>query len=151
MAQALAPRAPAALSTRPRKGKARAHSRFVHFLRIFLPLLMVAVIGALAGLVINHAMRREAAANKDGVTPIRMTNPHFFGRDDKGRAYTLGAHQAARDEKSFQTVLLQYPSLTLDVGGPHPSTITADTGVYHEDTRMLLLRGHVRADNAQSS
>lgn len=77
-----------------------------------------------------------------------MTNPHFFGRDNQGRAFTLGAREAARDERTLQVVLLQFPSLILDVGGQHPSNLTADSGVYHEDTRMLLLRGHVRGANA---
>ena len=130
------------------KGKARAHSRFVRFLRIALPLVMVGVIGLLTALVVQHAVRRQAAAHQDSTTPIRMTNPHFFGRDNQGRAFTLGAHEAARDERSLQVVLLQFPSFTQDVGGPHPSNLIADSGVYHEDTRMLLLRGHVRGANA---
>jgi len=130
------------------RGKARAHSRFVRFLRIVLPLVMIAVLALLAALVIQHALRRQAAAHQDATTPIRMTNPHFFGRDNRGRAFTLGARDAARDERALQTVLLQFPSLTLDEGGVHPSTLTADSGVYHEDTRMLLLRGHVHGTNA---
>jgi len=136
---------------RPPRGKARAHSRFVRILRVALPLTMVAVVASLAGMVISHAMRREAAAHKDSDTPIRMTNPHFFGRDNQGRAFTLGARQAARDEGSFQTVLLQYPTLTLDSGGPHPATLTADAGVYHEDSRLLLLKGHVRGDSQKTA
>ena len=112
---------------------------------------MLGVVVLLAALVVQHAVRRQAAAHQDATTPIRMTNPHFFGRDNQGRAFTLGARQAARDEQSLQVVLLQYPTLTLDSGGPHPSTLTADSGVYHEDTRMLLLRGHVRGDNAANS
>jgi lipopolysaccharide export system protein LptC len=130
------------------RGKARAHSRFVRFLRVLLPLLMIAVIGLLTTLVVQHAVRRQAAAHQDASTPIRMTNPHFFGRDNQGRAFTLGAHEAARDERSLQVVLLQFPSLIMDVGGLHPSNLTADSGVYHEDSRMLLLRGHVRGANA---
>ncbi|MGH7021961.1 MAG: LPS export ABC transporter periplasmic protein LptC [Caulobacteraceae bacterium] len=130
------------------RGKARAHSRFVRVLRVALPLIMVGVVGLLATLVVEHAVRRQAAAHQDATTPIRMTNPHFFGRDNQGRAFTLGARQAARDERSLQVVLLQYPSLILDVGGPHPQTLTADSGVYHEDTRVLILRGHVRGANA---
>ena len=116
-----------------------------------LPLIMVGVVVTLAGLVISHAMRRHAAAHRDVDTPIRMTNPHFFGRDNQGRAFTLGARQAARDERSFQTVLLQYPTLILDTAGPHPSTLTADAGVYHEDSRILLLKGHVRGDSQKTS
>lgn len=138
-------------SPRMPRGKARAHSALVHVLRWLLPALMVLVVGALAVLVGVHAIKRQAAAHRDASTPIRMVNPHFFGRDNQGRAFTLGARQAARDEASFQTVLLSYPSVTLDMDGPHPSTLTADTGVYHEDTRILFLKGHVRADNAKAS
>ncbi|MEO8812101.1 MAG: LPS export ABC transporter periplasmic protein LptC [Caulobacteraceae bacterium] len=129
-------------------GAARAHTRLVRFLRLALPMTMVAVIGILAGLVGAHAIRRQAAAHRDASTPIRMINPHFFGRDNRGRAYTLGAREAARDEQSFQRVLLSYPSVTLDVGSAHPSVLTADTGVYHEDTRVLFLKGHVRGADA---
>jgi lipopolysaccharide export system protein LptC len=133
------------------RGKARSHTRFVRVLRIALPMLMVAVVAALAVLVVSHAVRRQAAAHQDSTTPIRMTNPHFFGRDNQGRAFTLGAREAKLDEKSLQVVLLQFPTLTLGVGGPSPRNLTADNGVYHEDTRMLLLRGHVRANDAKDS
>ena len=88
------------------KGKARAHSRFVLFLRVLLPLLMIGVLSLLTALVVQHAVKRQAAAHQDATTPIRMTNPHFFGRDNQGRAFTLGAREAARDERSLQVVLL---------------------------------------------
>jgi len=130
------------------RGKARVHSRMVRFLRIALPLLMAAVIALLAALVVQHALRRRAASHQDSATPIRMTNPHFFGRDVHGRAFTLAAQQAERDERSLQVVLLTNPSLTLDQGGVHPSTVVADSGVYHEDTRIVQLAGHVHGANS---
>jgi lipopolysaccharide export system protein LptC len=129
------------------RGKARSHSRLVHVLRVVLPLSMVAVVAALAALVGEHAIKRQAAAHQDATTPIRMVNPHFYGRDNQGRAYTLAATQAARDEQSFQMVLLAFPTLVLNVDGPKPTHLSADSGVYHEDTRMLLLRGHIRGDD----
>jgi lipopolysaccharide export system protein LptC len=135
----------------PPRGKARAHSRLVRVLRFLLPMFMVVMVGTLVALVVAHAVRRQDAAHRDAATPIEMVNPHFFGRDSQGKAYTLGARQAARDEQSFQRVLLSYPWVTMDTEGPHPSTLTADKGVYHEDTRMLYLKGHVRANNARES
>ena len=132
----------------PPRGKARNHTRFVRAMRLVLPMIMVGVIGALVGLVSAHAIRRQAAEHRD-TAPIRMVNPHFYGRDNQGRPYTLGASEAARDEQSFQKVLLRNPSVTLDVDGPHPSNLTADTGVYQEDSRILLLKGHVRASDAK--
>ena len=119
-------------------------------MRWVLPMAMVAVIAVLAGLIGAHAVKRQAASQAES-TPIRMVNPHFVGRDNKDRAYTLSARQASRDEQDFQKVLLQYPSVTLDVDGAHPSTLTADSGVYREDTRILILKGHVRASDASSA
>jgi len=133
------------------RGKARVHSHVVRVLRWVLPAIMIGVVAALVGLIVIHAITRQDAAHRDAASPIQMVNPHFFGRDSQGRAYTLGARQAARDEKSFQRVLLNYPSVTLYTDATHASTMTADTGVYHEDTRILYLKGHVLADNAKSS
>ncbi|MGI9169989.1 MAG: LPS export ABC transporter periplasmic protein LptC [Caulobacteraceae bacterium] len=141
----------APLSSRAPRGKARAHSALVHVLRWLLPAIMVMVVAGLATLVAVHAVKRQAAAREDASTPVRMVNPHFFGRDNKGRAFTLGARQATRDERSFQTVLLAYPSVTMDVDGDRPSTLTADAGVYHEDSRILYRKGHVRAADAKTS
>jgi lipopolysaccharide export system protein LptC len=132
-------------------GKARIHSRLVRLLRVVLPLIMVGIVGLLVALVVAHALRRQAAAQQNASTPIRMVNPHFFGRDSQGRAFTLGAQQASRDERSFQTVLLAYPSIVMDVNGPRPSKLTADVGVYREDTRVLFLKGHVHATNTKQS
>ena len=135
----------------PPRGKARVHSLLVRVLRVLLPAIMVGTVGALTAFVALHAVRRADAVQKDAATPIEMINPHFFGRDSQGRPYTLSARQAARDPRSFQRVLLSYPAMTLDANGPKPSTVTADTGVYHEDSRILYLKGHILANNATSS
>jgi lipopolysaccharide export system protein LptC len=139
------------LSGPPPRGRARIHSRFVRVLRWVLPMVMIGVVGLLVGLVAAHAIRRRDAAHRDASTPIEMVNPHFFGRDNQGRPYTLTARQAARDERTFQTVLLSYPAMTLNAGGPKPSVVTADSGIYREDSRMLYLKGHVRATNDTTS
>lgn len=128
-------------------GRARTHSAVVKVLRIVLPATMVGVVALLAGLVGTHAIRRQQAAHQDSATPIRMINPRFFGRDNRGRAYILAAREAARDEQAFQVVLLTYPTLNLGIDEPKPTRVSADSGVYHEDTRMLLLTGHIRGDD----
>ncbi len=135
----------------PPRAKARHHSLLVRTLRWLLPLIMVGVAALLVGLVAQHSVRRRMASHREAQAPIRMLNPRFFGRDNQGRPYILGANQAARDEASLELVRLREPTVTLDVNGPRPSTLTADTGVYHEDTRILYLKGHVKADNAHTS
>jgi lipopolysaccharide export system protein LptC len=135
----------------PPRGKARAHSRMVRVLRVLLPLTVVGMIAALAGLVVMHAIRRAAATRLDIAAPIRMVNPHFFGRDSQDRPYTLSARAASRDPISFQRVLLDHPVVVLNTGGPHPASLAADRGVYQEDTRILILTGNVRGVDAKSA
>lgn len=141
----LAPRGP------PPRGKARVHSRLVKVLRIVLPLLMVGMVALLAWLVTIHAIRRQRATRLDGSAPIHMMNPHFFGRDTQNRPYTLSAREASRDPTSFQRVLLTQPVVILNTGGPHPASLSGDRGVYKEDTRILVLTGHVRGVDAKSA
>ena len=84
-------------------------------------------------------------------TQIRMVGPHFIGRDDQGRAFNLASRLAVRDDSDMQRVLLGAPVMVMDADSPHPKTLTADHGVYDEDTRMLRLTGHVRVDDAAAS
>jgi lipopolysaccharide export system protein LptC len=142
---------PARPSGPPPRGAARRRGLIVRALRWLLPLIMIGIVALLVALVVQHAARRRAASNREAQAPIRMLNPKFFGRDNQGRPYILGASQAARDEASLEVVRLRDPTVTLDMDGPHPSTLTADTGVYREDTRILYLKGHVKADNNKTS
>jgi len=111
---------------------------------------MLGVIAALASLVVIHAIRRQQATQLDVTAPIHMVNPHFFGRDTQNRPYTLSAREASRDPVSFQRVLLTGPLIILDTGAPRPARLTADKGVYKEDTRILVLTGHVRGVDAKN-
>ena len=134
----------------PPRGKPRVHSQIVRALRVLLPLTMLGVIAALAGLVVMHAIRRQQATRLDVTAPIHMVNPHFFGRDTQNRPYTLSAREASRDPASFQRVLLSGPLIVLDTGAARPARLTADKGVYKEDTRILVLTGHVRGVDAKN-
>ncbi len=129
----------------------RAHTRMVKTLRIVLPVAVAALAVLLGALVASHAAKVQATAPRETATRIRMVNPHFFGRDRQGRAFELGAAQAARSDANMQEVDLDEVSVTLDVNGAHPSRMTADHGVYREDTRILVLRGNVRVDDGRAS
>jgi lipopolysaccharide export system protein LptC len=111
----------------------------------------MAILGVIGGFVVLEAQRSAAARPRETPTEIRMINPHFLGRDDHGRAYNLAAREARRDDKDMQLVWLAAPSIAMDVDGPHPSTLIADRGVYREDTHILRLTGHVRANDAKAS
>jgi lipopolysaccharide export system protein LptC len=131
--------------------QARAHSRLVLALRWLLPTLILGMFGLLAAFVVSEALRAAAAQPKELPTQIRMIGPHFIGRDDKGRAFNLASRVAVRDDADMQRVYLGQPVMVMDSDTAHPKTLTADHGVYDEDTRILHLTGHVRVDDAAAS
>jgi lipopolysaccharide export system protein LptC len=131
--------------------QARAHSRIVLLMRWLLPTLILAMLGLLGAFVVGQAVRAAASRPKELPTQIRMISPHFIGRDNQGRAFNLSSRIATRDDSDMQRVHLVSPVLKLDVDSDHPKTLTADLGVYDEDTRMLRLDGHVRVDDSTNS
>jgi lipopolysaccharide export system protein LptC len=131
--------------------QARTHSRLVMALRWLLPTLILGMLGLLAAFVVSEALRAAAAQPKELPSQIRMIGPHFIGRDDKGRAFNLASRLAVRDDADMQRVYLGQPVMVMDSDTPHPKTLTADHGVYDEDTRILHLTGHVRVDDAAAS
>ena len=142
-----APARPSAIIRR----QARAHSRLVRLMRWLLPAAIVALLAVLGAFVAMEARRSEAAKPREIPTEIRMVGPRFLGRDDSGRAFNLSARQAARNDSDMREVILSFPVMTLDVDGAHPKTLTADNGVYREDTRLLRLNGHVQVDDATAT
>jgi len=131
--------------------RARAHSRLVLAMRWVLPTLILALLGLLGAFVIGQAVRAAAARPKEMPTQIRMVGPHFIGRDNQGRAFNLAARLAVRNDSNMQQVMLGSPVIVMDVDSDHPKTLTADHGVYDEDTHLLHLNGHVRVDDAAAS
>ena len=131
--------------------QARAHSRLVLALRWLLPTLILAMLGLLAAFVVGQAVRAAAARPKELPTQIRMISPHFIGRDNQGRSFNLASRLAVRDDADMQRVYLGAPVMVMDADSAHPKTLTADRGVYDEDTRILHLTGHVRVDDAAAS
>jgi lipopolysaccharide export system protein LptC len=131
--------------------RARAHTRLVMLVRWLMPTLILALLGLLGAFVVDQALRSASARPRELPTQIRMVGPHFIGRDDQGRAFNLAAHMAMRDDTNMQRVVLKSPVLVMDVDNPHPKTLTADNGVYDENTHLLHLTGHVRIDDSTAS
>lgn len=128
---------------RPDIERWRRRSRLVHALRIVVPGIIVAIILGLGAVVAFNAFRR-APAPAETNQPIRLVNPRFVGRDERGRAFVITAVSATRDAREYQKVYLDHPALVLDEQGPSPMRIIAKTGVYHEDTGKLEVSGGVR-------
>ncbi|MGA0605768.1 LPS export ABC transporter periplasmic protein LptC [Phenylobacterium sp. VNQ135] len=122
----------------------RRRSRLIRLLRILLPALIVLIFLGLAGSVAWSTFRSQPRQTTGGDETIRLINPRFVGRDDKGRAFVLTADSAIRDRTDYQRVLLEKPALILDEGGPDQLRLNGAHGVFHEATGKLQLSGGVQ-------
>ncbi|WP_304170174.1 LPS export ABC transporter periplasmic protein LptC [Phenylobacterium aquaticum] len=137
---------PSQPSAAPRRQEARwlAHSRLIRRMRVALPVAIGVILLAMVGFVIQGSIVGARAKPSDADAPIQLVKPRFVGRDNKGRAFVLTAKTATRDEKDYQRVLLDTPELILDEEGTNPTHVTARSGVYREDAKMLNLDGGVK-------
>jgi lipopolysaccharide export system protein LptC len=143
------------LSTAPRRRdpiqRWRRRSRVIRGLRILLPGLIAAILLGLAASVAYNVLTTQPAATGPADAPIRLVNPRFVGRDDRGRAFVLTAVTATRDQTDYQKVYLDKPALILDDEGLDPLRITGGAGIYHEDSRKLEVSGGVRLSGARAA
>ena len=129
----------------------RRRSRVVRLLRVAMPVAIVLIIAGLVGAVVYNTLRPGTEVPQASNRPIRLVNPRFVGRDDRGRAFVITATSATRDPKQYEKVYLDHPSLVLDEQGPDPTRITARDGVYHQDTGKLEVSGGVRMASARAA
>ena len=122
----------------------RRRSRLIRRLRVLLPAAIGVILLSLAGFIAQSTLAGAGPKPQDADAPIQLVNPRFLGRDDKGRAFVLTAKTAVRDPKDYQRVQLDTPMLILDEEGVRPTRISARSGVYREDRRVLNLEGGVK-------
>jgi lipopolysaccharide export system protein LptC len=128
-------------------GRWKRRSGMIHFFRRALPWAMgLIALGLAAAVIVTAVMSRrtESEAAGDGV---RLVNPRFYGRDDKGQAFVLAAKEAVRDPKRETTITLTAPDMTLNSEGDRSTRVQADRGVYREDEKVLRLEGNVRLED----
>lgn len=139
------------LGHRPDLARWKRRSRLIRVLRVALPAAIVLIFLTLAGFVVYQTVAGGRGRPEEADAPIRLVNPRFIGRDEKGRGFVVTAVSAVRDDRDYQRVLLDRPSLVLDEQGQRPTRITARSGVYHEGTRKLQLQGGVKLEGAQQA
>lgn len=128
----------------------RRRSRVIAALRIALPAVIAVISVVFAGWAFFGDLATHVGPAQNAATSesIHMTNARFLGRDEQGRAYVLTAAGATRDDANPMRIELAAPAMTFDADGANPTHMSADTGVYREDTRILMLDGHVTLHDA---
>jgi lipopolysaccharide export system protein LptC len=120
-------------------------------LRVLFPALILLTLGALGVTVAYNTLARDPAGPASSDEPIRLVNPRFVGRDDRGRAVVITAATATRVPQEYEKVYLDRPAVILDEEGPDPIRITAHRGVYHEKSGKLEVSGGVRMTSARAA
>jgi lipopolysaccharide export system protein LptC len=128
----------------------RRRSRMIAVFRIGLPVVIGLIVVVFTGWAFfgDLAVRVGVDQGGAGTGAIHMTNARFLGRDEQGRAYVLTAAGAARDDANPMRIALVRPAMIFDADGANPTHMSADTGIYREDTRILMLDGHVTLHDA---
>src|SRR3954470_1396168 len=75
----------------------RRRSRVIAALRIALPSLIGLILAGLAASVAYNTLSSQKAPPGAASDPIRLVNPHFIGRDTRGRPFVLSSATATRD------------------------------------------------------
>jgi|SRR5579859_314447 len=129
----------------------RRRSRLIAALRVALPGLIGVIILGLATSVVYSTLTTQRSPSGNPSDPIRLVNPHFVGRDTRGRPFVLTSVTATRDPQNYQRVFLDKPVLVIDKDGADPTHITAGSGIFHEDTGLLEVSRAVRLSGARGA
>jgi lipopolysaccharide export system protein LptC len=121
----------------------RRRSRLIHFLRKALPAMMAALGLLLVGWVGVKSLLASLSDLARAGALIHMTNPHFYGQDDHGRAFVVTAREAQRSSRTANDVRLIEPDLNLAGSGGRSIQASAQRGFYQDSTRRIALQGNV--------
>jgi len=125
----------------------RRRSRRVLAARIILPIAIAGLILIVASQVGWRTYMAATHPPTEAKTEIRLITPRFYGQSTEGRSFMITARSAIRDDKDPRRIILDDPALTLDLGSPTPTRMTAKHGVYRQDDFSLALKDDVRMDD----
>jgi LPS export ABC transporter protein LptC len=126
----------------------RRRSLVILFWRGALPTLIVV---GLLGLGAWAGIRTFAQLTPTGRTggDIRMVNPEFHGRDKKAMPYVVTADAAVRDPQRMEHVALTEPRMVMQTLAHGDLHVSAHTGQYDEQTKILVMNGDVVVDTGK--
>jgi lipopolysaccharide export system protein LptC len=121
----------------------RRRSRLVRFFRRALP----ATIAAVGLLLVGWVVFKSALASLPDLASrgavIRMTNPRFYGQDERGRSFVLGGKEATHENRGRDVVNVTDPVLSLTTAPDKTVSVSAKAGVYDQTLRRAGLAGGV--------
>lgn len=122
-------------------------ARYADHIRISLPLIALAVV--LAGIIgpmfgeATGILVRKMPLESNRPHYMRMDRPHFAGNDKSQKPYTITADYAVQKTKDDKVYDLFQPKADLLDKKERWTAVTADTGKYDQQLRLLDLNGNV--------
>lgn len=126
------------------------YSRFVRFMRLFLPVSAAILLGAILvwPQLKTEANRFRLGLGLSGVDSshpdrLKVVNANFQGTDSKGQPFNVTAETAYEDQTGAKDVVLDVPAADLTQMDGTLISSQAPEGSYNRDTELLKLWGGV--------
>ena len=126
----------------------RRRSRLIKFFRRALPAAIGAVLLSLFGWMGIKALLANLPNLQGKGAEIVMTNPHFYGQDDKGQSFVLAAKEARRQMGGRQLITLDALLLKLSTGPNRTLQISARKGTFDQAAHSARVEGAVQLSDS---
>jgi lipopolysaccharide export system protein LptC len=132
----------------PRFSGRNRYSLFVGWMKLLLP----ALAAALVLLVVawpqllpmgRHGVSGLAKLGLDQADSLTMIKPHFEGMDKNDRPFTITADRASQASGDSEMIALEAPQADMTLEDGAWLALTAETGSYARERRLLELEGRV--------
>lgn len=143
-----ASRRPRATGRAPRMSMRNRYSMFVGFMKVLLPALAAALmllVVAWPQFTIDDSGFRLSVSKlaPDQADSLTMLNARFDGLDEEERPYTLTADMATQSDSDKDIVELELPKADITLEDGTWLALTARSGEYRQESRILDLTGSV--------
>jgi len=128
----------------------RRRSQLIRFFRRALPIAIGVVTASLLVWVVGKTIWSNVTGVRADESEVRVTNARFYGQDEQGRSFVIGAKEAVRIDARSQTVALTAPSMALNNPENKPTRAAAARGVYDQKSRRVRLSGGVSVSDVGS-
>jgi lipopolysaccharide export system protein LptC len=123
------------------------YSKFVRFMRLFIPLVAVGIIGIV--MAWPNVDNSFAPIPKEAVAPQtigknELLNPRFESEDDRKQPFTITALKAVQSSTDSDVITLEKPMADITLKNKAWLSAEALQGTYRQNDERLVLKGSVR-------
>lgn len=129
-------------------GNVQPYSRFIRFIRLFLPLGILFILAllvlwpVLSKIETEPLSVRDIQALREAETQNQLLNPLFNTIDSDGRPVTIKAQEATQNKSSSNQIYLRAPAAQMNTGD-NAIQFQADEGIYDQDLKTIQLNNNV--------